>query len=237
MEIHGRLPVKRRKVLVPTWVAKALMAASGLMMALFVLVHMAGNLKLLHDPAAMDAYAAWLRHVGVPLLPDEGLLWAFRAVMGAALGVHLLCAAILWRRGLRTRTRGAKGMALRAWGARLMLPTGILLLGFVAVHILDLTVGALVASDTFRHPDPAHHAAANVVASLSRPVMAATYALALVALGVHLAHGLVLAWADLGGSSVKARRLVRTFAFLLALLVVAGDGAVLVHSHLQGVTP
>ena len=48
---------------------KALMAASGIVLFGFVLVHMLGNLKLYQGPEKLNAYAEWLREVGSPALP------------------------------------------------------------------------------------------------------------------------------------------------------------------------
>lgn len=70
--------------LIPVWVAKPLLALTGLFMVAFVAIHMLGNLKILIDPDSMDAYAAWLRELLVPLMPYEGALWIFR--MASPLG-------------------------------------------------------------------------------------------------------------------------------------------------------
>ena len=229
MEIHGRTqPLERRPVRVPTWVAKATMAITGVIMAAFVLIHMIGNLKVLADPASMDSYAAWLRQVGYPLIPHEGVLWAFRITLSICLIAHLTCAVILWRRGARTKTPGAASMGVNGWGARLMLPTGIALGLFVIVHLLDLTIGALVAPASFRHPDPEFHAAANVAASLGRPLMAAFYLFVLLALAAHLIHGFPVAWRDLGGTGPRARIVATAIGHLCVVAILLGDGAVVI---------
>ena len=65
------------------------MAITGTIMALFVMVHMVGNLKVLAGPQAFNGYAAWLRQVAYPLLPHEGLLWAMRLALGACVAAHV----------------------------------------------------------------------------------------------------------------------------------------------------
>ena len=73
------LPPRRRRR-TPVWasqrVLKATMAITGTVMALFVVVHMVGNLKVLAGPEAFNGYAAWLRQVAYPLLPHVGRLIA-----------------------------------------------------------------------------------------------------------------------------------------------------------------
>lgn len=230
VRIHGRTAVPRRRVLLPGWVLRSALAISGGLMAAFVLVHMVGNLKLLAGRAQMDAYAQWLREVGEPALPQGSVLWALRVVLLLCVLVHVLAALVLWRRGVVTGTPGTRGVRPQAWGARLMMPTGVLILTFVVLHLLDLTLGWGVQSPDFRHPDPDVHAAANVVGSLGRPAMAVLYLVVLVALAVHLSHGIHLAWQDLGGAAPRSRGVARVVAHVVAVAVLFGDGAVVVAS-------
>ena len=77
---HGHItnePI-RQKPGVPSWVLKLIMAVTGLLFALFVVGHMAGNLKL-YLPAnggeeALDEYGAFLRSMGEPLFPHRSLI-------------------------------------------------------------------------------------------------------------------------------------------------------------------
>ena len=68
--VGDALPPRRRRR-TPVWasqrVLKATMAITGTIMALFVVVHMVGNLKVLAGPQAFNGYAAWLRQVAYPL--------------------------------------------------------------------------------------------------------------------------------------------------------------------------
>ena len=114
-----------------------------------------------------------------------------------------------------------------------MLPTGLVLLVFVVLHILDLTVGKLVAPAGFRHPDPQFHAATNVIASLDRPVMAVFYLFMLLALAIHFAHGIELAINDLGTTSEKGRSVARIIGSIVAVLVLVGDAAVVLSANLE----
>ena len=60
---------------------KLLMAASGIIFLLFVLVHMYGNLKAFAGHDAYDEYAEHIRTVGTPMLPYAGALWVIRVVL------------------------------------------------------------------------------------------------------------------------------------------------------------
>lgn len=231
--VGDALPPRRRRR-TPVWasqrVLKATMAITGTIMALFVVVHMIGNLKVFMGPEAFNGYAAWLREVAYPLLPHEGLLWIMRMALGACIVLHVAAGIALWRRG-----RGARGafrrrsLPARTIGARSMILTGALIGVFVLVHLLDLTIGRLVASESFQAPTTsggelqvsAYH---NLVASLSRPGMAVFYSLIMLALSLHLAQGLWNVVIDLGGTGPRLRRVCRALALAVALAIAVVNG-------------
>lgn len=216
----------RRPPVVPSWVLKVVMAVSGIVFALYVLVHMIGNLKVFTGADHFNEYAHWLRTVLAPFLPYEGLLWIVRAVLIGCLVAHVGAAAVLWSRG--RASRGAHrhtGLGLRNFTARTMLVTGVVLLGFVVFHVLDLTTGtAGAASASFRPAtvDQAH-AYGNLIASFQRPVAAAFYIVAMIALFLHLAHGLWTVVSDLGATGRRLRAVGYTVAGAVALAVMLGN--------------
>lgn len=198
------------------------MALTGIVFALFVLVHMVGNLKVYTGARHFDDYSHWLRTLLEPLLPYEGALWLFRAVLLACLLAHVGSAFVLSARARKARGRfRRRGMrSLRSYTGRTMLVSGVVLLLFVVFHILDLTVGARpAASASFAYG----HAYANLVASFRRPQVAGFYLLAMAVLGAHLAHGLWAAVNDLGVTGHRARQVCVAAGGLLALTVMAAN--------------
>ena len=229
--VGDALPPRRRRR-TPVWASqralKVTMAITGTIMALFVMVHMVGNLKVLAGPQAFNGYAAWLRQVAYPLLPHEGLLWAMRLALGACVVAHVAAGIALWRRA--RSARGAfrrRALPARTIGARSMLATGVLIGVFVLIHVLDLTVGRLIAPEDFQAPTTSNgelqvSAYHNLVASLSRPGMALFYSLVMLALSLHLAQGL---WnVDLGGTGPRLRKACRALALAVALAVAVVNG-------------
>jgi succinate dehydrogenase / fumarate reductase cytochrome b subunit len=100
------------------------MAGSGILFVLFVLMHMYGNLKAFAGAESFNTYAHHLRTLGEPILPYEGFLWIFRLVMLGALVVHVASAASLWRRANGARSsryvvKKAKAAVGRHHAARL----------------------------------------------------------------------------------------------------------------------
>src|SRR5437773_2153689 len=71
---------------------KAVMAVTGVILFLFVVAHLLGNLKIFEGPAAFDAYAEGLRTVGAPFFGRGWLLWIARVVLIVAVLTSCLVA-------------------------------------------------------------------------------------------------------------------------------------------------
>src|SRR4051812_12179472 len=68
---------------------KYVMAITGIIFMIYVFAHMVGNLKMYLGPSHFDEYAAFLRRIAYPILPESGFLWIFRAVLLASLVLHV----------------------------------------------------------------------------------------------------------------------------------------------------
>jgi succinate dehydrogenase / fumarate reductase cytochrome b subunit len=213
------LPVlaSRRPGLYSTYVGKKYaMAVSGVVLMLFVFVHMLGNLKLYLGASALDTYSRWLRTAGEPALPRETLLWAVRILLLAAVVVHVHAAYSLTRVNRRARPeayRSQRDYVAASFASRTMRWTGILVVLFVVFHLLDLTWGT--ANPDFRAGDPYR----NVVESFQRWPVAIAYIVANLALATHLYHGAGSLFQSIG--LLFRRR--RAFAIAFATVIAAGN--------------
>ncbi len=232
-----KIPRKPR-AFVSGWQLKATMAITGLIWILFVLIHLFGNLKVFAGPESFNNYAAWLRTAFYPFLPPGFVLWLLRIVLIVALLAHVGAAGYLWLRGRAGGSPGARKSwrerSLRGHGtlasvsAALMPFTGVVILIFLVVHVLDLTVGAVpVASPGFQAALPGtSDAYANLVASLSRPWAAGLYLVTMVLLSIHVLHGVQSAGNDLGALAYRLRLVIVWVAGLAALAILLGNGAI-----------
>lgn len=119
---------------------KAVMAVTGVIMLLFLVVHMLGNLKIFFGPESFDGYAAWLRTIGEPVLHNGWYLWVQRTALLACVVLHGLAAYQLSRRDLAARPTGYAHRRRRAsYATRTMRWGGVILGLFIVWHILDLT--------------------------------------------------------------------------------------------------
>ena len=224
---HGQITFEplRERPKFPSWALKLIMAVTGLIFGLYVIVHMVGNMKIFMGESDFNAYAAFLRTVGYPAIPNEGVLWIFRIVLLVAVILHVYGAFALHGRARQSRGKFRRQGMVGGWNtftARTMIITGVVLLAFIVFHILDLTIGAAVAPENFVHGE----AYANLVASFSRPLVAIWYIIAQLALLLHLSHGLWTATSDLGITGARWRKVMLFLSGLIPLLVVVGNIAI-----------
>jgi succinate dehydrogenase / fumarate reductase cytochrome b subunit len=194
---------------------KALVAVSGLVLWIWVVLHVAGNLTIFSGPAAADGYAAALQRT-------PAWLWAARSGLALAAAVHIAGVAALARAGRAARPRHETHAArsVDALAARSMRIGGALLLAFIGYHVLHLTFGVF-------HPHFLRgHVYDNVVFGLRSGWVAAIYLGAAVLVGLHLFHGLWAASRSLGVRPGVAATRRRPAVAVVSVAVALGFASV-----------
>jgi succinate dehydrogenase / fumarate reductase cytochrome b subunit len=190
---------------------KAVMAATGVVLVLFLVGHLLGNLQIYLGPERINRYAAFLKSTGE-------LLWIVRGVMLAAVLLHIVTAALLVVANWKARPVGyaVKKDIETSYAARTMVWSGPILLLYVVYHLLMFTFlktpPGLSEADVY----------ANVVRAFQNPFISAVYIVAMVALGFHLWHGLWSMLQTLGLSHPRYNRTREVAASVLAVLIAAG---------------
>ncbi len=194
---------------------KVVMAVTGLLFTGFVVGHVSGNLLVYKSPQALNAYAAFLKGSAV-------VLWGVRLTLLASVALHAHAAYSLTLVSRRARPESYDQLDRQAgtWSARTMRWGGVLLLVFIVYHLLHFTVGSVHPS--FSHTD----VYTNVVTGFSVPAVAVFYIVAMLALAIHLHHGVWSLFQTLGINHPHTNRLRRVFATLLAGLVPLGFVAI-----------
>jgi len=205
---------------------KALMAISGLILVLYLLAHMYGNLKVFAGQESFDSYAEHLRTLGEPILPHAGALWIIRVVLLAAVLGHAWAAFKLWARARQARgggtakryhtTRGRHGVQ-RTYASFTLRWGGIVIALFVIFHLLHFTWNTI-------HPGGASDSPyQRVVNGFGVWWVVVAYTLAMVAVGFHLRHGMWSAMTTLGANtSAAARHRLNLLAYAVAGVVTVG---------------
>ena len=201
---------------------KIVMAVTGAVLVLYLVAHMLGNLKIFFGEQALNTYAAWLREIGEPALPGEGMLWLIRVVLLVAVIAHIVSATVLARRARAARPvkYAHRRPVSTSYAARTMRWGGVIILLFVIYHILDLTTGTLNPNG---QPGQVYD---NVVADFSRWYVTLAYVVANLAVGFHLRHGIWSALQTLGRSSGPNQTRYKAIALVISVVLTAGFLAV-----------
>jgi succinate dehydrogenase / fumarate reductase cytochrome b subunit len=219
----GYTPGRIRALWATTIGKKYVVALTGVILALWLTLHMLGNLKVLGGPGdgspAVDHYAEWLRTAGEPVIPRNGLLWITRFVLLTAVVLHVLAITQLWRRNRKARPAGFRKPARqrRTLAARTMYLTGPVLLVFVVFHILHFTTRTI-------HPTPLvkGHVYANLDHAFSKWYFVVVYVGVVAMLGMHLWHALWGATQTAGLDNPDRNWFLRRFAAVATLIIAIG---------------
>jgi succinate dehydrogenase / fumarate reductase cytochrome b subunit len=199
---------------------KIIMGITGLIGIGFVILHMVGNLQAFAGAEKLNAYGALLHG------PLAELLWLLRAVLIAAVVLHVLMAVQLTRRSMTARPVGYKRKEpqVATIASRTMLVGGILLLVFIIVHVMHFTTEQIDPAGWAGRTDAAGHrdVYGNVVGSFRIWWVLLFYVVAMIALALHLFHGAWSSIRTLGYAPRSPHPLKRRIALGVAILVWLG---------------
>jgi succinate dehydrogenase / fumarate reductase cytochrome b subunit len=192
----------------PSVIIKAAMALTGVGLALWLTLHMAGNLLWLLGPSIMDSYGGALH--------ASGVLWPVRLLLVAGLAVHITGAWLTTQRAYAARPVGYRRLQASAssWASRSMRWTGVVLFGFLGYHVASVYgVGHEHVHGAFHH---------NLSALLLQPWDALLLSVVAGLVAMHLAHGLGSAFVSLGAISPKHEHWLRRSLRIWGYVVTAG---------------
>jgi succinate dehydrogenase / fumarate reductase cytochrome b subunit len=181
---------------------KYLMAGTGLLLVLFVIGHMAGNLQIFLGRGAINRYGHFLQS-------NMEILWPARIALLGAVLLHIWSAT-----KLTLENRAARPVAYQQWepaaasyASRTMMISGVIVAVFIVYHLLHYT--ALVqavnltgknfnAKPEFFDAEGRHDIYKMMVVGFSRPLVCIFYIVGVGLLCLHLSHGAGAMWQSLG---------------------------------------
>ncbi len=178
---------------------KIIMAITGQMLVLFIVIHMIGNSAIY--VGGLNAYAD--RVHALPLL-----VWIFRLVMLMIFSLHIMIGIELYLENRKAKPEGyAVKQDLRAtFASKNMLWTGLLTGAFLVYHLLHFTfqvinpeIAALRIHDAAGRPD----VSGMVLQSFQNPAVSSVYIFAVIMLSLHLSHGIQSSFQTLGISNER----------------------------------
>jgi succinate dehydrogenase / fumarate reductase cytochrome b subunit len=200
---------------------KVVMAVTGLLMVLFVVGHLLGNLTIFF-PGGLNAYAEKL-HAMPPVV------WGTRIVMLTAVLFHLVISIKLTLENSEANpTKYAVDRSLRkTFASRSMIYSGLILGVFIVYHLFHFTArapftGAVVGTDALNRFD----VYTMVVTAFGRVITAAGYLVAMISLFLHLSHGVQSTFQSLGLNNDKTQPGFIVFGKGLSAAFLIGYGAI-----------
>jgi len=195
-------------------VRKAVMAASGLFLVAFLVVHMLGNLQLfLPEPMARRSFNAYSQTLTSSVLIQIAGLFTYAAVAG-----HVVVSALLVRRNRRSRGRGyamERAEHSSPWYARSMGWLGAITLAFLVQHMMSFWYRyhwGPIGDDAHGRKDLYEV----VVTAFAEPWIVVFYVISMVALGYHLQHGIAASMRSLGIFSARLDKLAQPASVWIA---------------------
>ncbi len=184
---------------------KSVMAVTGTGLIIFLFFHLVGNSMIFLGRDMFNAYAENLHRLDFAVKVFEiGLLILFL--------IHILFATLLFIENLGSRPQryAVKKDTRRTWGSKTMPYTGATILVFLVVHLINFhfTDSNLTLSELVR-------------SVLTQPYYAALYIICLLALALHISHGIWSLCQTLGINQPKYNKLLESGARSLSIAVGA----------------
>ncbi|MFO1512301.1 MAG: succinate dehydrogenase cytochrome b subunit [Verrucomicrobiota bacterium] len=180
---------------------KFVMAGTGVLLFLFVVGHLVGNLQVFGPPELITTYAHFLQ--SKPLM-----VWGARLGLLVLVALHITTAIQLSAANKAARPVGyAGGEAYGStWQSRYMLMSGIVILAFILYHLAHFTarlpaingVGDFTKLKTVLHGDTVPDVYAMMILGFQVWWVAAFYLIAQALLFIHLGHGISSAFQSFG---------------------------------------
>lgn len=195
---------------------KILVGLTGLGLCLFIMIHMLGNLLILAGPESYNRYAHRLHEFLLFEVFEVGLLVFF--------GGHIVLALLVNVKNRLSRSSNykmsARGEKKTAFSDRVLVLQGLVLLGFLVLHLLTFKFGPryeiLLAGESVRD---IHRLVREVFSQASYVI---GYSVVLLVLCYHLMHGLAASVKSLGLSHPQYTPLVEVLSRLFGLAVFLG---------------
>ncbi|MEE4358930.1 MAG: succinate dehydrogenase cytochrome b subunit [Desulfococcaceae bacterium] len=194
---------------------KLMMAVTGLGFIGFLAGHLAGNLTIYGGKDAFNSYAEHLHSLGPLVTLAEWILLTF-AVIHVGTGLLLFLQNRKARPAKYAVNKSAGGRTL---GSGTMPYTGLIMLGFILIHLLN-----------FHFVDKTDTTIFEIVSeAFTDPAYVLFYVAAMIVVAVHVSHGFWSALQTLGANHPKYMPLFRVCGLAFSVIVGVGFGFIPIY--------
>src|SRR4030088_703610 len=174
---------------------KIIVAVTGVILILFVIGHLLGNVQIFLGPEWINAYSQHLRDLGP-------LLWVIRAFLLIAVILHIYFTILLAIENRRARPERYKDRQYvkASWASRHMVFSGLVVLAFIIFHLLHFTARKFNPQFPLLKLDPLNRydVYSMMVYGFQNIYVSGFYLLGLFLLAMHLSHGSTSFFQSLG---------------------------------------
>lgn len=215
---------------------KYLMAGSGVLLLLFVIGHLVGNLQVFGPPELINHYAHFLQSKPV-------MVWGARLGLLALVGIHIATALKLTIENKEARPVGYYNPEPfgAEWRSRYMMMSGLVILAFIVYHLLHFTalIPGINGVGDFRHLETeldgakVHDVYAMMVLGFQVWWVSAFYLIAQALLFIHLGHGISSACQSLGFINYTWRPRIQLLAKVVSTAIFIGYALIPISIYLR----
>jgi succinate dehydrogenase / fumarate reductase cytochrome b subunit len=213
---------------------KMIVAITGIILILFVIGHLLGNLQIFLGPDWINGYSQHLRDLGP-------LLWLIRIFLLVTVITHICVTIQLAIENRRARPdRYIDRQYVKAtFASRHMVMSGLIVLAFIIYHIAHFTVRVTDRRFTLLKADPLGHydVYSMMVYGFQNYLVSGLYLLGLFLLALHLSHGSSSFFQSLGLNDKKLTPRLAVGGRVFAWLLFAGYASIPVAILLGLVKP
>ena len=198
---------------------KLMMAVTGLGFCAFLTGHLAGNLTIYGGKNAFNSYAEHLHALG-PLVTAAELGLLIFAIIHISTGLTLFYQNFKARPSRYAVNKRAGG---RTIGSATMPYTGILLLAFVIMHLMN-----------FHFVDKSDTTIYQIVSNkFANPLYIVIYVVAMIVAAFHVSHGFWSAFQTIGANHPKYMPFIMILSIIFSLVVGFGFGLLPIYIALS----
>ena len=209
---------------------KILIGITGILLFLYLLIHIAGNLVVFLGPAAFNTYAFTLE--GNPLLPIIELVLLSWFVVHIYKTVRMFLGNQSTRPVAYVQKKAAGHTSRKSFASSTMIVSGLWLLAFLVIHVKAFHDGW---GHQYQWPAGGRDLYRQEMDTFANPLMVGFYIISMVVVGSHLWHGISSAFQSLGADTPAWTRFILPAGKMFAVLIAGAFIVIALWAHYAGV--
>jgi succinate dehydrogenase / fumarate reductase cytochrome b subunit len=209
---------------------KILIGSTGLLLFLYLLIHIAGNMVVFLGPAAYNKYAFTLESNPLLIVIELVLLSWF--VVHIYKTVRMFLGNQSARPVAYVRKKSAGHTTRKTFASSTMIFSGLWLLIFLIIHVKTFRDGW---GTQYEWPAGGRDLYRQEMEAFQNPLMVAFYVISMLVVGSHLWHGISSGFQSLGVDKPAWTRFILPAGKVIAALIAGGFITIAIWAYFSGV--